>query len=125
VLNLSWSFDPMSRACDRGSGIWGDQRSRFFLDHFKDLPDPRQRALVASCSLIRLNACFYTPLHPFTPSPVSSIILISARILGRGFALLLYFAGGSNLAKMPVHKLLDVRHTVEFQQLHVLFNPPV
>ncbi len=39
------------------------------------------------------------------------IILVSARILDRGFVLFFYFARGSNLAKMPVHKLLYVRHT--------------
>src|SRR5260370_18609995 len=53
------------------------------------------------------------------------IILVSARILARGAVLFFYFAGGSNLAKMPVHKLLGVRHAVVFQQLHVLFHPPV
>jgi multidrug efflux pump subunit AcrB len=56
---------------------------------------------------------------------LSCTILVSARILDSGLVLLFYFAGGSNLAKMPVHKLLYVRHTVEFQQLHVLFHPPV
>src|ERR1700693_2944162 len=35
------------------------------------------------------------------------------------------FRRGLDLAKMPVHKLLYVRHAVEFQQLHVLFDPPV
>src|SRR5260370_36731817 len=56
---------------------------------------------------------------------LSRIILVSARILDWGVVLFFYFAGGSNLAKMPVHKLLYVRHTVKFQQLHVLFHPPV
>ena len=56
---------------------------------------------------------------------VSGIILVSARILDRGGVLFFYFAGGSNLAKMPVHELLCVRHAVIFQQLHVLFHPPV
>src|SRR5258708_356284 len=35
------------------------------------------------------------------------------------------FRRGFDLAKMPVHKLLYVRHAVELQQLHVLFDPPV
>src|SRR5216683_5577378 len=56
---------------------------------------------------------------------LSRIVLISTRILDRGFVLFFYFTGGSNLAKMPVHKLLYVWHTVEFQQLQVLFHPPV
>jgi hypothetical protein len=67
------------------------------------------------------------PVHfgGITHSAGKRTILVSARILDRGLVLLFYFAGGSNLAKMPVHKLLYVRHTVEFQQLHVLFHPPV
>lgn len=45
---------------------------------------------------------------------LSRIILVSARVLDRGVVLFVYFVGGSNLAKMPVHKLLHERHAVEF-----------
>jgi hypothetical protein len=77
----------------------------------------RQLRIAASVKAWRPRIPHDTPLYPFTRHqfPVSRMILVLARILARNGVLFFYFAGGSNLAKMPVHKLLGVRHTIVLQ----------